>query len=137
MPKTNTIPQVQNANRGSITLQPGDTTVAKLLFRAGTNDSIIESILMANDDSGADSIVQLIISDGTNSFVLDSIKVPASYGIDGVHPAVDGLASAAHALNSAGKKTLTLMNGSSLSAKVVTAVASGKTVTINLFAGDF
>ncbi len=121
MPKLNTIPQIQNVNNGYQTFVNADGTGPKLVFTAGDNDSIIRSILLASDDS-VDLEVQLIISNGAASRLLDTIKVPAGYGTDATHPAVDGLANPGLSLDGPGKKILLLAAGESLNARVVAAV---------------
>jgi hypothetical protein len=137
MAKTNTIPQIQNADRGAAIFQNADGNNTKLLYAASVDDTLIESILCASDDS-ADRLVQLILSDGVNSYVLDTIKVTAGYGTDGTNPAVDLLANSGLPVNSQGKRILKIKNGTSLSAKILgTAVTATKTVTVNAFVGNF
>src|SRR5690349_1231824 len=74
-------------------------TTVSTVKAAGANDSIVKSLIITSDDSSPMD-VSIILYDGSNSRILDTINVPAGSGTNGTDPAVDALASTALPLDS-------------------------------------
>jgi hypothetical protein len=121
---------------GSARIANAAGTTAQAVAAAGADDSIIDSIIISSTDTNPQD-VQIIVNDGTNDNIIDTVNVPAGSGTDGTHPAVDGLSNAALPLNAQNKKVLFLKAGCTLKAAMVAAVTAAKLVTVNAFAEDF
>ena len=121
MPKQSVNFKPRGFNFGAARLDNTAGTTAENVLAAGLNDTIIDSIIISSTDTDAQN-VHLIVNDGTNDNIIDTVPVPAGSGTDGVHAGVDGLANAALPLNTQGKKVLFLKAGCTLKAQMVGAV---------------
>jgi hypothetical protein len=75
----------------AILLEAADTTVAKTLIAADADDTTINQLSIRNVGA-ASALVEIILHDGTNSYVLETADVPAYAGSNGVTPAFDVMA---------------------------------------------
>lgn len=69
-------------------IAPGDTTSAKALIAAGSNDSVLLSAICTSADASP-NVVEIQLYDGTNTSVMATITVPALAGQDGGTASVD------------------------------------------------
>jgi hypothetical protein len=113
-----------------------DGTTSKVVYPAGSNDSIIDALFITSTDTSPQN-VQIIINDGTNDNIIDTIPVPAGSGTDGTHATIDALSAAGHALNGNAKKVILLKAGCILKAAMLAAVTSAKLVTVSACAEDY
>lgn len=115
---------------------PADTTAVVTVAAAGADDSIIKAISITSTDSAARN-VSLILSDGSTSYVLDTLNIPITAGTDGSTIAVNGLSGAFLPIDSATKKVLPLMQGWTLKAAMLVTITAAKQVTINVVLEDY
>jgi hypothetical protein len=134
---TNTF-QPSNTRAVAYAFATSDGTTIKTVGPAGGADSLLKTLLLTNSETATDHIVSLWLNIGGGNFLIDAIKVPAMSGMDGVHPAVDGLANAAlRTEGPGGKKFLDLPSGTFLNASVDAAVGAGKAVTVLAVMQDY
>ena len=137
MPKSQQLNFTQTRRFAANTIVAGDTTTAKLLFTANTNDSVVKSIVVTSYDTTA-RILQLYANNGGTYYLLGSAAVPASSGANGTVAAVDLLSSTfnpATPYDANGKRVLPLPAGVSIYANSTATVAN--TIFISVFAEDY
>src|SRR5258708_5947866 len=81
------------ANNQSVTLTSADTTVPKLCFTAGTNDSDVKSIIATTTDSAAVNLT-LWVTRSAVDYLLGTANIPITAGDTGAIASVDILAAA-------------------------------------------
>ncbi len=136
MAKTTLVYKPKGYSNQGANFDIADTTSIKDVATASADDSIIKSISIVSDDV-ATRYISLIVNDGANDRIIDTIEVPAGAGTDGITPAVDGLANTLLPLDSSLKKILPIMGGGKLCAKMVATITAAKTVTLNVIQEDF
>lgn len=110
------------------------STTITTLFTAGTNGSCIEFLNCATTDTAANNVT-FYLNDGTTSYTLGVVQVPATSGTLYNIPAVSIFASAnisSLTYDANGNKVLMLASGWSLQASVLAAVTSGKTLNFTM-----
>lgn len=153
MAKTTTCPVPQNSNTGFATIVNGTgalsgesgTAVTGLLtaFTAGSNDSILESLIVSSSDTSART-VQFYINDGTNSYLIGSISIPAGAGItSGTTANVDLLGGGTSGIivglqsDPSGKPCILVKTGHTIKCGVAVAVTAAKTVQVIAMGADY
>ena len=73
-------------------LTSSDTTSYVTLYTAGTNDAVVKSLTVTTTDTAAVNL-KVAISDGTNDYLLGTVRVALASGTDGAVASVDILGS--------------------------------------------
>lgn len=136
MAKQGTVFQPKTFNHGKVTIVNADGSTEKAVFVGGADDSVLKSLVLCSNDT-SDREIQLLLYDGTNSFVIGTVNVPLGAGTVAGTPPVDGLPFVWLSLDSNGKKQLQVKNGFSLRAKALTTVTAAKAITIVAFGNDY
>lgn len=132
MAKTNTIPVTQNIKTVGGTFVNADSTTAKTIYTAGSNDAIIKTLNLTSNDTSAVNI-QLLVNDGTADRLLGTVRVATLSGTDGAAPSVDALGGTlipSLPYDANGKRVLPLQAGHILKWAPLVAVTAAKTVTL-------
>jgi hypothetical protein len=127
------------ANTQSITLTNADTTVAKLCFTAGSNDSDIKAIVATSDDTAAINL-KVYITRGGVDYLLGTVNIPIASGTNGTVASVDILSATPFPglpVDSVGKRYIPLKNGDTLKVACLATMTSGKTCTVNVLGQDY
>ena len=144
--KTVQSPAISLVNASSFTAtNPGTApTNTILFFTAGTEGSILKSIIASTDATAAAQTIALWISTdgGTTKYLLGVINVPLSSGYTGAVVNVDVLGANSMlvglTVDQAGRNVLPLAAGARLYIScLVTAVAASKTLWVTGVAEDF
>ena len=69
-----------------------DTTSYVNLYTAGTNDAVVKSLTVTTTDTAAVNL-KVAVSDGTNDYLLGTVRVALASGTDGAVASVDVLGS--------------------------------------------
>lgn len=67
----------------AVTISISSGTVSQQIFTAGTDGGAITDLAATNTDSSNAVIIQISINNGTTSFLIGEITVPANAGTDG------------------------------------------------------
>jgi hypothetical protein len=152
MAKTNTNPFTQTIRNPAATLVNADSFIAanggtnptntKLLLTAGSEGSIIKSLIISSDDSSARTVsFYLSTDDGTTDFLLFSIPVAATSGVNGTIINVDVLNNAfvqGLQIDQSGRPIIALAANAKIYMGVLTAaVTSGRTLHVIASLEDF
>jgi hypothetical protein len=127
------------ANTQSITLTNADTTVAKLCFTAGSNDSDVKAIVATSDDTAAINL-KVYITRGGVDYLLGTVNIPIASGTNGTVASVDILSATPFPglpVDSVGKRYIPLKNGDTLKVACLATMTSGKTCTVNVLGQDY
>ena len=117
------------------TITNADGTAEKTLVTAGANGSRIDAVSITSTDTAA-VMLTVLVHDGTTSYAVGEIAVPAGAGTNGSALAVKGLSLAFLPwLDASG--SLFLRTGWSLRVAAKAAITSTKTVTLVAFSGDY
>jgi hypothetical protein len=117
------------------TIVNADGTGEKTLVTAGANGTRIDAVSITSTDTAAVTLT-VLVHDGTTSYAVGEIAVPAGSGTNGSAPAIKGLsADGLPWLDASG--SLFLKTGWSLRVAAKAAVTSAKTVTLVAFSGDY
>jgi hypothetical protein len=126
-------------NNGSYALAIGDTTVSKLLFTAGANDSDVLSIVATSNDTATVNL-QVFRTNGGVDYLLGTVRIITLSGTDGAAVAIDILNSTAFPglpINSVGKRYIPLKNGDTLRIAAVVTMTTGKVCNVTAFGQDY
>jgi hypothetical protein len=126
-------------NNSSYGLAIGDTTVSKLLFTAGSNDSDVLAIVATSNDSATVNL-QVFRTSGGTDYLLGTVRILTLSGTDGASSAIDVLNSTAFAglpLNSAGKRYIPLKSGDTIRIAPVVTMTTGKVCNVTAFGQDY
>lgn len=132
--QTNTY-QPKGFNNALQTFVNSDGTSGKDIISAGSDDSVITSLIATSDDAAA-GVLNLILSNGSSEVVIGAYSIPALAGTIAATSAVDLLAKGWLPLL-AGKRVITLKTGWKLRAAMQAAVTSGATVALSATAQDY
>ena len=117
------------------TITNADGTGEKTLVTAGANGTRIDVVSITSTDTAA-VMLTVLVHDGTTSYAVGEIAVPAGAGTNGSALAVKGLSLAFLPwLDASG--SLFLKAGWSLRVAAKAAITSTKTVTLVAFSGDY
>ena len=117
------------------TIVNADGTGEKALVTAGANGTRIDVVSITSTDTAA-VMLTVLVHDGTTSYAVGEIAVPAGAGTNGSALAVKGLSLAFLPwLDASG--SLFLRTGWSLRVAAKAAITSTKTVTLVAFSGDY
>ena len=117
------------------TITNADGTGEKTLVTAGANGTRIDVVSITSTDTAA-VMLKVLVHDGTTSYAVGEIAVPAGAGTNGSALAVKGLSLAFLPwLDASG--SLFLRTGWSLRVAAKAAITSTKTVTLVAFSGDY
>lgn len=112
-----------------------DGTGEKTLVTAGANGTRIDAVSITSTDTAAVTLT-VLVHDGTTSYAVGEIAVPAGSGTNGSAPAIKGLsAEFLPWLDASG--SLFLKTGWSLRVAAKAAVMSARTVAVVAFSGDY
>lgn len=112
-----------------------DGTTKKTVYTAGADGALVDTVAVVSDDTAA-VILEIHINDGTTSFQVGELSIPAGSGTDGTSAAVNLLSTTALPwLQTSGG--LPLQATYSLEVNAKAAVTATKTVTVTPFGGDF
>lgn len=117
------------------TIVNADGTGEKTLVTAGANGTRIDAVSITSTDSASVTLA-VKAHDGTTSYAVGEIAVPAGSGTNGSAPAIKGL-SAAYLPWIDASGSLFLKTGWSLRVAAKVAVTSGATVALVAFSGDY
>lgn len=129
----------QNVNNAGVTFVNADSTTAKTVFTAGSNDSICDMMTLCTDDTSSVNM-HLYANDGSTNYLIGTVRAVTLSGTDGAANAIDMLNSTAcpHlSINDAGKRCIKVKTGWVLKVAPVAAVTSGKTAWIFAAGDDF
>jgi hypothetical protein len=118
-----------------ISVSDVDGTTLKTLVTAGTNGTRIDTISATSTDT-VDAVLSLYHSDGTTDFLIGSVSIPASSGVDGTIVSVS-------VLNDTDLPFLRsdlahyLANGHSLKVGVSTALSASTKIDLVAICGDY
>ena len=145
MPGTSTPIFPQTIRNAATSFTNTDGTNIKTVLTGGTNGTKIEWLNIASTDTAAKDI-QFSLSDGTTTFLISTLSIPATAGfVNSVLP-ISLLASATASpylpyfqfpLDVNGNRYVYLANGWSLRANFTSAITAAKTATVVLSVGDF
>lgn len=139
MSKSTSLMLPQNANTQSITLLPGDTTVAKLCFTAGSNDSDVKAIIATSNDTAAINL-QIWITRSAVDYLLGIVNVPITAGAAANIPGVDLLSAlnmAGLPLDAVGKRYIPMKTGDTLKVGCLATMTTAKTCYVSVFGQDY
>lgn len=130
----------QTIKNYAVQILPADTTTKKTLCAGATNGTRIEAITIASTDTAARD-VQFFLYNGTTSFLLATVAVPANSGNTSLLPQIDALRGAmttGFSYDANGNRNLLVMTGWTLQVAVLTTVTTAKEVDIVCTAaGDY
>ena len=113
-------------------IENGDGTAEQVLFTAGTDGALVQSISVSSDDTNAVD-VQLFVNDGSTSHLMGTVNIPTLAGTNGIEANVNLLTNI-NGLQEDG--SLILEASFSLRAAVLVTVTSAKKVTLVVQGGD-
>ena len=117
------------------TIVNADGTAEKPLVTAGANGTRIDAVSITSTDTATVTLT-VMLHDGTTSYAVGEIAVPAGAGTNGSTPAIKGLSAGSLPwLDASG--SLFLKTGWSLRVAAKGAVTSGATVALVAFSGDY
>jgi hypothetical protein len=152
MPKTNTNPFTQTIRNPAATLVTADSFIAanggtnptniKLLLTAGSEGSIVKSLIISSDDSSARTVSFYLSTDGgTTDYLLFSVPVAIAAGSNGTTINVDVLNNAVVQglqIDQSGRPVIPLAANARIYIGVLTAaVTSGRTLHVVASLEDF
>jgi hypothetical protein len=152
MPKTNTNPFTQTIRNPAATLVTADSFIAanggtnptniKELLTAGSEGSIVKSLIISSDDSSARTVSFYLSTDaGTTDFLLFSVPVAATSGVNGTTINVDVLNNAVVQglqIDQSGRPVIALAANAKIYMGVITAaVTAGRTLHVVASLEDF
>jgi hypothetical protein len=94
MAKSTSLFLPKNANNQSITLTSADTSVAKLCFTAGADDSNVKAILATTNDTATINLA-IYLTRGAVDYLIGTVNVPVASGTNGSAGTVDLLSASA------------------------------------------
>lgn len=142
MAKTNTIPQVQNANMPDGAILPADTTTKKTIFTAGANDSILRALgASSTDTSNRDVVLYVNVGGAGTDRQIATLQIPLNAGNTNALQSLDimRLLSTAgqmipfFAYDAYGNRSWLLKAGTTIKVACTTTVTAGKEID---FFGD-
>jgi hypothetical protein len=139
MAKSTSLFLPKGANNQSVTILPADTTVAKLVFTAGADDSDVKAIVATSNDTAAVNLAVYVTRSAVD-YLLGTVNVPLGAGTDGTKPSVDVLAALGIPglpLDDALKPYLPLKTGDTLKIGALVTITAAKTVWISVFGQDY
>jgi hypothetical protein len=139
MAKSTALYLPKGTNNQSVTLTSADTTVAKLCFTAGADDSDVKAIIATSDDTAAINLKVYITRGGTD-YLIGTVNIPIAAGTNGSTPATDILNSTAFSglpLDSVGKRYIPLKNGDTLKVGALVTMTAAKTCTVSVLGQDY
>lgn len=117
----------------------GSGTTKQTLLTAGTNGSMVDCINVSNTDTNPYDVA-LYLNDGSTSYLLTTVSVPANSGFTNSAPAIDLLRSSqipSMQYDMAGNRVLPVKGTFILQVAVLTTITSGKFVNVVATGGDF
>lgn len=129
-------------NNLSITLTSADTTVAKLCFTAGSNDSDVKAIIVTSNDTVAVNL-KVYITRSAVDYLLGTVPIPTLSGTDGATAAVDLLdlnsttSILGLPLDNVGKPYIPMKTGDTLKIGCLATMTAAKTCTASVFGEDY
>lgn len=139
MAKSQNLNFTQNIKTPGVTLNNATGTSLVTLFTAGSNDSVLKSMVASTNDTTAVNLI-VVINDGTNDRYLGTVNLPISSGRTGAIASVDVLGSSlipGLPRDAAGRPVIQLQTGYSVKVGVLTAITSGKIVDVLGGAEDY
>jgi hypothetical protein len=127
------------ANNQSVTLTNADTTVQKLCFTAGGNDSNVKAIIATTDDTAAINL-KLYLTRGGTDYLIGTINVPLASGTNGSAPTIDLLSASAFPglpLDNVGKRYLPMKTGDTLKIGCLVTMTAAKTCWVSVLGEDY
>ncbi len=138
MAKTNTLPFTQAIKFGSNTIVAADTSSLKNVFTAGSNDSVLKSLVVVSDDTSA-RVLNVYVNNGSD-VLIGSVNVPITSGSNGTSATVDLLSGTLFPglpYDTNGKRILPLPASAIVKVSSQTTVTAAKTITIYGIAEDY
>lgn len=136
----------QTIKNYAVQILPADTTALKTVVTGATNGTKVEMINISSTDTAARD-VQFFLNDGTTSYLLCTLPIPANSGNTNALLAQGLLASLTGTfpylpffqfpLDSNGNRYVYVASGWTLKAAVLTTVTAAKAISIVAQAGDF
>lgn len=117
-------------------LDNADGTTPATLATAGTNGLVIEAISATSTDTAAVEL-DLSVTDGTNTWVVGSVSVPAGSGTDGGTTAAVDLLQQTDLPWLRDDLTIALASGWSLKVGAHAAITAAKVVHVVAFGGEY
>lgn len=126
-----------------VQILPANTTAQVTLVTAGANGSKVEMLNVASTDTSA-RVVQLFINDGSTSYLLCTVNIPANAGNTSGTVSVDLLniknnttGCIALPYDTCGNQYLYVKNGYTLKVASLTTVTTAKALNFLAMGGDF
>jgi len=139
MAKSTNLNFTQTLKLSAAVIAPADTTTAKTVFTAGTDDAVVKAINVASTDTAA-RVLSLFVNDGSNDILIGRVNIPANSGNNGTAATVDllgGTLMPSLPYDSNGKRVLPLPAGYILKAGTTTTVTSAQSMTVTAMAEDY
>jgi hypothetical protein len=131
----------QKVQSWAVQILPADTTTLKTLVTAGSNGSIIESLMVTNTDSTVAYTYQVFANDGATSHLLGSANIPVSAGnVPATNAAVDILRSGnlpGLPVDANGNFVIYLPSGWTLKVAVTVTVTAAKVIDSTAMGADY
>jgi hypothetical protein len=139
MAKSQALNFTQTLKLSAAVIAPADTTTAKTVFTAGTDDAVVKAINVASTDTAA-RVLSLFVNDGSNDILIGRVNIPANSGNNGTAATVDllgGTLMPSLPYDANGKRVLPLPAGYILKAGTTTTVTSATAITVTAIAEDY
>jgi hypothetical protein len=139
MAKSTDLNFTQTLKLSAAVIAPADTTTAKTVFTAGSDDAVVKAINVASTDTAA-RILSLFVNDGSNDILIGRVNIPANSGNNGTAATVDllgGTLMPSLPYDAQGKRVLPLPAGYILKAGTTTTVTSAQSITVTAMAEDY
>ena len=139
MAKSTNLNFTQTLKLSAAVIEPADTTTAKTVFTAGTDDSVVKAINVASTDTAA-RVLSLFVNNGSSDILIGRVSIPANSGNNGTAATVDllgGTLMPSLPYDSNGKRVLPLPAGYILKAGTTTTVTSAQSITVTAMAEDY
>lgn len=136
----------QTIKNYAVQILPADTTALKTVVTGATNGTKVEMLVMTSTDTSARD-VQLFLNDGSTSYLLGTISIPANSGNTNALLSQSLLVSSTTVapylpffqfpLDSNGNRYIYVASGWTLKAACLTTVTTAKVLNFVVQAGDF
>jgi len=130
----------QTIKNWAVQILPADTTTLKTIVTGGTNGSVVEFVNIASTDSVARD-VKLWLNDGTTSYLLMTISIPANSGntnaLTSIAPLNSTTLFGGVPFNNSGNKFIYVANGWTLRINSTVTVTAATAINIVAHGGDY
>jgi hypothetical protein len=139
MAKSNRLNFTQTLKLSAAVIAPADTTTAKTVFTAGSDDAVVKALNVASTDTAA-RVLSLFVNDGSSDILIGRVNIPANSGNNGTAAAIDllgGTLLPSLPYDANGKRVLPLPAGYILKAGTTTTVTAAQSITVTAMAEDY